>query len=102
MNRVVPESKRHADALMFEGRIKGQPVDYRKAWLHVTKACGLPDLHMHDVRHYSAARSLRAGNSAALTAQLHGHSVQVLMQRYGHLDVASLKQAAEIAWQKVA
>jgi integrase len=98
MNRVVPESKRHPDSLMFEGRIKGQPVDYRKAWGSVTKDSGLPDLHMHDVRHYSAARSLRAGNSAALTAQLHGHSVQVLMQRYGHLDVTALKQAAQAAW----
>ncbi len=102
MNRVVPESKRHPEALMFEGRVKGQPVDYRKAWLHVTQACRLPDLHMHDVRHYACARSLRAGNSAALTAQLHGHSVQVLMQRYGHLDVASLKAAAETAWAKAA
>lgn len=102
MNRVVPESKRHADALLFEGRIKGQSVDYRKAWLSVTTDCGLPELHMHDVRHYSAARSLKAGNSAALTAQLHGHSVQVLMQRYGHLDVASLKQAAETAWRNAA
>lgn len=102
MNRVVPQSKRHPEALMFEGRIKGHPVDYRKAWAHVTKACGLPDLHMHDVRHYACARSLKAGNSAALTAQLHGHSVQVLMARYGHLDVTALKQAAETAWRNAA
>ena len=102
MNRVVPEAKRDASRLVFEGRVVGQPIDFRKAWLICTKDCALAHLRMHDVRHYAAARSLRAGNSAAVTAQVLGHSVQVLMARYGHLDVTAMKAAAEAAWSVAA
>ena len=98
MDRVCPPTKREPTALIFEGRVKNQPIDFRKAWAQCTKECGLPALRQHDVRHYAAARSLRAGNSAAVTAQTLGHSIQVLMARYGHLDTAAMKEAAHKAW----
>ena len=83
MLRVFP--KRAAESLPFEGRVPGQPIEFRKAWLTAVADIGLPDLHMHDVRHAAAAGLLRAGVTLGVAAQVLGHSPQVLARRYGLL-----------------
>lgn len=88
-----------AENLVFEGRIPGSPVSYRKAWETVTHEIGLQDLHMHDVRHAAAADLLRAGVTVGVAAQVLGHSPQVLARRYGHLETATLRQAQEQRWR---
>ena len=95
-------TKRPTDALPFEGRVPGQPISFRKAWITAVAEIGLPDLHMHDVRHAAAAGLLRAGVTLAVAAQVLGHSPQVLARRYGHLETDTLRKAQEQAWAAAA
>lgn len=88
-----------ADKLLFEGKLPGQPISFRTAWEIVTTDIGLPDLHMHDLRHAAAADLLRSGVTLGVAAQVMGHSVQVLTRRYGHLEVAALRSAQEQRWR---
>ncbi len=98
MRRVWPEAQRRADRMLFEGRVPGQAIDYKKAWATVTYEVGLPDLHMHDVRHAAAARLLKAGVTLGVAAQVLGHDPAVLARRYGHLETGPLRKAQELAW----
>lgn len=59
IRRVYP--KRAPEALLFEGRVPGQPIDYKRIWGVITKELGLDDLHIHDIRHVASANLLRAG-----------------------------------------
>lgn len=96
VKRVFP--KRSLEVLPFEGRVPGQPISFRKAWLTAVAEVGLPNLHMHDVRHAAAANLLRAGVTLGVAAQVLGHSPQVLARRYGHLENETLRKAQELAW----
>jgi integrase len=72
IRRVYP--KRPEEGMPFEGRVPGQPISFRKAWVTAMAEIGLPDLHMHDVRHAAAAGLLRAGVTLGVAAQVLGHS----------------------------
>ena len=93
-------AKRIPEKLLFEGRVPGQPISFRRIWGVITKEVGLPDLHMHDVRHAAAASLLRAGVTLGVAAQVLGHDPALLARRYGHLETASLKLAQEAAWNR--
>lgn len=93
-------AKRIPEKLLFEGRVPGQPISFRRIWGVITKEAGLPDLHMHDVRHAAAASLLRAGVTLGVAAQVLGHDPALLARRYGHLETASLKLAQEAAWNR--
>jgi integrase len=93
-------AKRISEKLLFEGRVPGQPISFRRIWGVITKEVGLPDLHMHDVRHAAAASLLRAGVTLGVAAQVLGHDPALLARRYGHLETASLKLAQEAAWNR--
>lgn len=93
IKRVSP--RRDPDRLIFEGRIPGKPIDFRRSWANLLKEIGLSDIHIHDMRHHRAAQLLRIGLSAPVVSQVLGHSVQILMNRYGHLDTTTLKDAAD-------
>lgn len=96
IRRVFP--RRDPDALIFEGRVPGQAICYRRAWHQLTRTVGLPDLHMHDMRHVAAANLLRAGVTLGVAAQVLGHDPAVLARRYGHLETNALRRAQELAW----
>ena len=87
------------DKLVFEGRVPGQPINFRTAWELVTREIGASQLHMHDLRHAAAADLLRSGVTLGVAAQVLGHSPQVLARRYGHLETAALRQAQEQRWR---
>lgn len=91
-------AKRNPESLLFEGRVPGQPISFRRIWGIITREVGLHDLHMHDVRHAAAASLLRAGVTLGVAAQVLGHDPALLARRYGHLETASLKRAQEAAW----
>jgi integrase len=92
-------AKRDPEALLFEGRVPGQPITFRQVWSTAVADIGRPGLHMHDIRHAAAARLLRAGVTLAVAAQVLGHSSQVLARRYGHLETRALRDAQEIGWR---
>ncbi len=93
---------RDPDALLFEGRVPGQPISFKKAWGTTVSDIGLPALRMHDIRHVVAARLLRSGVTLGVSAQVLGHSPQVLATRYGHLETGALRAAQEQAWKSAA
>jgi len=93
---------RNPDDLPFEGKVRGLAVDFKKSWDKLTAEVGLPELHMHDLRHIAAADLLRSGVSLAVAAQVLGHSPKVLAARYGHLEVAALRAAQEQRWSAAA
>jgi integrase len=95
--KTTPEGR-----LVFEGKVPGQPINYRGSWVIVTREVGLPDFHMHDLRHAAAADLLRSGVTLGVAAQVLGHSPQVLARRYGHLETAALRQAQEQRWRATA
>ena len=97
MRRVWPD--RQPDALLFEGRRKGHPINYRAAWEKLTTTIGRPDLHLHDLRHHRAAELLKSGTTIAVAAQVLGHSSLILQRRYGHLENAALRAATEASWR---
>lgn len=94
--------KRDLDALLFEGRVPGQPISFKKAWSTAVGDIGMPELHMHDIRHAAAARLLRSGVTLGVAAQILGHSPEVLARRYGHLETEALRLAQEKAWKAAA
>lgn len=100
MRRVFPESSRQDNALLFEGRVPGQPINYRRAWDWLCNAVQRQDLRQHDMRHVAAANLLRSGTTLGVAAQVLGHDPAVLARRYGHLETASLKKAQEASWAK--
>ncbi len=87
------------DGLVFEGRQPGSPISFRAAWRALVNDLGRPDLHMHDMRHARAAALLRSGVSLPVAAQVMGHDAAVLTRRYGHLDIATMRQAQEVSWR---
>ncbi|TWO67763.1 site-specific integrase [Caenimonas sedimenti] len=87
------------DRLLFEGREPGQPICYRRAWDGLRLEVGLPELHIHDLRHVKAASLLRAGVTIGVAAQVLGHDPAVLSRRYGHLETEALRRAQEQAWR---
>lgn len=98
MRRVWP--KQPPAELLFESRrVAGQIIDYRRPWADLTRAIGRPDLHLHDLRHHRAAELLKAGTTVAVAAQVLGHSSLILQRRYGHLETATLRAAAEASWK---
>ena len=99
MKRIRPKGE-YAHRFVFPGK-RGAPVaSFRRPWKQLTESIGRPDLHLHDLRHIAAARLLKAGNTLAVSAQVLGHSPAMLARRYGHLEVASLKQAQQRAWSQ--
>lgn len=92
--------KRSPDKLIFEGRVPGQPVSYRAAWIKLTTELGAGDVRQHDMRHVAAANLLRAGVTLGVAAQVLGHDPAVLARRYGHLETAALRQAQEASWKQ--
>jgi integrase len=97
LRRACP--KLDAEDLIFEGRVPGQPISFRRAWTILTAEVGLPNLHMHDIRHAAAANLLRAGVTLAVAAQVLGHDPAVLARRYGHLETGTLRRAQEASWR---
>lgn len=92
--------KRDPATLVFEGRVPGQPVSFKKAWQTLRAEAGLPELHLHDLRHVAAASLLRAGVTLGVAAQVLGHDAAVLSRRYGHLETGALRRAQEQAWEE--
>lgn len=96
IKRLIP--RRPDGMLAFPGRATQLPANYRKSWLVLTEAAGVPKLRMHDIRHHRASELLVKGTPLPVAAQIMGHGSQVLERRYGHLSVSDKQAAAEAAW----
>jgi integrase len=57
---------------------------------------GLPDLHLHDLRHSFASFAVGAGVPLAIIGALLGHRSVQTTARYAHLAYGPLKDATNI------
>jgi integrase len=71
-------------------------VDVKRTWAAVTKAAGLPDVRMHDLRHTFASLLVSQGQSLPVIGAMLGHTQAQTTARYAHLFDDSLMNAAEL------
>jgi integrase len=68
-------------------------------WRRLRESLGLPDtITPYSYRHTSITNMILAGHPAALVAEVHGTSVDMITRFYGHLD--GHKQAMAAFWAK--
>ena len=67
-------------------RVKARPgIRFREAFDHAKKRAGLPDIHMHDLRHTAASHLIMSGVDIRTLADILGHRTLPMVQRYTHL-----------------
>jgi integrase len=87
------------DDLIFANE-KGSPLDghnfVRRVFEPALRRAGLPKIRFHDLRHTFASLLIAQGEHAKLISEQLGHaSVQITLDRYGHLLPASYDSAGE-------
>ena len=71
---------------MESERVKARPgVKFREAFDMVRKRAGLPDIHLHDLRHTAASHLIMSGVDIRTLADILGHRTLQMVQRYTHL-----------------
>lgn len=79
----------------------GHLTDVKRTWQTVREAAGIPDVHIHDLRHTFAA--LLASNAVPMMvlSGLLGHTQAQTTKRYAHLYDDPLRDGAEVAANKI-
>ena len=81
---TTPEEKR--TGWVVEGRIREKRmVNLCKPWHRIRSAAGLPDVHIHDLRHAFASVAVGLGLGLPTIGALLGHHQAATTQRYAHL-----------------
>lgn len=75
----------------------GHLINLKKHWQALRKSAGIPDVRLHDLRHSYASVLVSSGLSLPIIGQMLGHSSPQTTNRYAHLMLDPLKQAAERA-----
>lgn len=88
--RLCPTSKRRF--------VKGQvyPITYHGFSTHVRRGldkAGVADFRIHDLRHTSATRTLRATKNLKIVQKLLNHSSLSVTEKYAHADLDDLRDA---------
>jgi integrase len=81
----------------FVFSVEGRPyrwIDHR-TWQRVTKDAGVPGLRFHDLRHTWASWLAQAGVDPQHLKTLGGWSTLAMVERYSHLNVEHLRNAAD-------
>lgn len=80
---------------VFPGRIADQPRDsIKRAWEEIRTTAKISDVRMHDLRHSFASILASGGNSLPIIGKLLGHTNPMTTNRYAHLFVDPLREAA--------
>ncbi len=90
--RVVPMHRkiRSAAAVPLVGRSK-----LSHYWDKARGACGLPHVHLHDLRHSAASEMVNAGVDLATVGAVLGHTTTASTKRYSHWAIARLAEAVD-------
>jgi len=88
--------KRHTSFnLLFPGKIRGKPLDLRKAWLAALKEADIKDFRFHDLRHSAASYMCMSGCSLVDVGILLGHKRLEVTRRYSHLSQKHMSKVVE-------
>ncbi len=89
--------KRSQTPHLFPGRNPNKPITtIKRAWHTIRKQAGIPDVHLHDLRHTHASYLVSSGLSLSIVGRLLGHTQPSTTQRYAHLADEPLRQAVEL------
>jgi integrase len=81
---------------LFPGDTPGQPVqEIRRFWARIQNEVGIPDVHIHDLRHTFASLLVSGGASLEMIGKLLGHSQMQTTQRYAHLMDSPLRAGVD-------
>ncbi len=78
-------------------RRSGEYQGLQKAWQRLRAQAGLPDVHLHDLRHAFASAGVAAGDSLFLVGRLLGHRQSSTTERYAHVAADSATAVANRA-----
>lgn len=67
-------------------KVNGNTFDHH--WREVVVACGIEDLHFHDLRHEGTSRLFERGLTTAEVMSVTGHSTQEMVDRYSHYSAS--------------
>lgn len=70
-------------------------TDIKHPWDTARRAAGLPDLHLHDLRHSAASFMINAGIDLFAVGRILGHADHQSTMRYSHLANDTLRKAVE-------
>jgi integrase len=65
------------------------------AWKKIRDRAGIPDLHIHDLRHSFASFLINAGVPIVVVSKALNHSSLTMTQRYAHLENETVRSAME-------
>lgn len=92
-----------ANPHVLPGERAGAPfVGIQKPWQRVRQAAGLPDVHLHDLRHSFASVGVAAGDSLFIVGKLLGHKQASTTERYAHLAPDPALAAANRTGERIA
>lgn len=94
-------TKGEYEHLFINKRTKLPYVNIAKVWEDLRKKAGLPKLRLHDLRHQFASFLVNDGQSLYTVQQILGHSDPSVTQRYAHLSVTALQNAANSASKQI-
>jgi len=88
---------------LFINRHTGKPyTTITKVWHRIRQKAGLDHLRLHDLRHqYASSFLVNSGRTLYEVQQILGHSDSKVTQRYAHLSVKTLQEAANCASAKI-
>ncbi len=88
---------------VLPGERAGAPfVGIQKPWQRVRRVAGLPDVHLHDLRHSFASVGVAAGDSLFIVGKLLGHRQASTTERYAHLAPDPALAAANRTGERIA
>ena len=75
------------DDLIFCGKFREQPHDFRHGFNEASKLAGLEGVTFHTLRHTSCSRLVQAGVDILGIAEHAGHRSLSMTRRYSHLCI---------------
>lgn len=85
--RRMRRIKTDSDDLIFSGKYRHQPHDFRHGFNEACQLAGLKDVTFHTLRHTSCSRLAQAGVGILAIAEHAGHRSLSMTRRYSHLCI---------------
>jgi integrase len=95
--QTAQDPKRPRGAFVFPSAASatGHLVEIKKSWAALTRAAGISDLRLHDLRHSYASALVSSGASLPLIGAMLGHASPTTTARYSHMFADPQRAAAE-------
>lgn len=90
---ILAALPRHGD-YVFPGAA-GHAVTVRRAWDTIRRRAGVPDLHLHDLRHSWASFAVSGGTPLAVVGAVLGHRCFQTTMRYAHVHESAQLAAVD-------